>query len=65
MPVVGPPPVKLPPEPLRWPLIKSVAWAYEAGDRAQEEGGAPGLLPRAITAAYGEYGALNGAARGA
>jgi glycine/D-amino acid oxidase-like deaminating enzyme len=65
MPVVGPPFVKLPPEPLRWPLIKSVAWAYEAGDRAQEEGRAPGLLPRAITAAYGEYGALNGAARGA
>ena len=63
MPVVGPPLVKLPPEPLRWPLVKSVAWAYEAGDRAQEQGRAPGMVPRVITAMYGRYGALNGAAR--
>jgi len=63
MPVVGAPLVKLPPEPLRWPLVKSVAWAYEAGDRAQEQGRAPGMVPRVITAMYGRYGALNGAAR--
>jgi hypothetical protein len=55
--------VKLPPEPLRWPLVKSVAWAYEAGDRAQEQGRAPGMVPRVITAMYGRYGARNGAAR--
>jgi glycine/D-amino acid oxidase-like deaminating enzyme len=63
LPVVGPPPVKVPPEPLRWPLVKSVAWAYETGDRAQEQGRSPSLLPRLITAAYGQYGARNGAVR--
>jgi glycine/D-amino acid oxidase-like deaminating enzyme len=63
MPVVGPPLVKLPPEPLRWPLVKSVAWAHEAGDRAQEEGRRPGLLPRLVSAVYGQYGAHNGATR--
>jgi glycine/D-amino acid oxidase-like deaminating enzyme len=61
--VVGPPPATVPPEPLRWPLVKSVAWAYEAGDRAREQGRAQGLLPRVITAVYGKYGAQNGATR--
>jgi len=63
MPVVGPPLGKVPPEPLRWPLVKSVAWAYETSDRANERGGGPGLLPRVVTAVYGEYGARNGATR--
>jgi glycine/D-amino acid oxidase-like deaminating enzyme len=63
MPVVGPPLVTVPPEPLRWPLVKSVAWAYEAGDRAQEQGRRPGVLPRLVTATYGQYGAHNGATR--
>ena len=38
MPVVGPPLVRLPPEPLRWPLVQSVSLAYEASDRAHEQG---------------------------
>ena len=53
MPVVGPPLVQLPPEPLRWPLVQSVSLAYEASDRAHEQGRRPGLLPRAVIAGYG------------
>ncbi len=40
MPVVGPPLAQLPPEPLRWPLVQTVSLAYEASDRAHEQGGA-------------------------
>lgn len=64
MPVVGPPLAKLPPEPLRCPMIQSVSWAYEASDRACESGREPGLVSRAVIAAYGSYGAHNGAVRG-
>ena len=64
MPVVGPPLAQLPPEPLRWPLVQSVSLAYEARDRAHEHGRRPGLLPRAVIAGYGRYGALNGATGG-
>ncbi len=63
MPVVGPPLASVPPEPLRWPLVQSVAWAHEAGDRAEEQGRGRGFLPRAIAAVYGQYGAHNGATR--
>jgi len=59
MAVVGPPLVQLPPEPVRWPLVQSVSWAYEASDRAREQGRSPGVLPRAVIAGYGRYGALN------
>ena len=61
LPVVGPPLKQLPPEPLRWPLVQSVSWAYEASDRAHEQGRRPGLLPRTVIAGYGGYGALNSA----
>ena len=61
MPVVGPPLAQLPPEPLRWPLVQTTAMAYEASDRAHEQGRAPGLLPRAVIAVYGGYAALNSA----
>ena len=50
LPVVGPPLSQLPPEPVRWPLVQSVTWAYEASDRAHERGRRPGLLPRAVVA---------------
>jgi glycine/D-amino acid oxidase-like deaminating enzyme len=63
MPVVGPPPAKLPPEPLRCPMVQSVSWAYEASDRAHEDGREPGLLSRFVIGAYGSYGAHNGAVR--
>jgi glycine/D-amino acid oxidase-like deaminating enzyme len=58
MPVVGPPLTRLPPEPLRWPLVRTTAWAHEAGDRAHERGRRPGLVSRAVIAAYGGYAAL-------
>jgi hypothetical protein len=61
MPVVGPPLTQLPSEPLRWPLVQTTTWAYEASDRAHELGRGPGLLPRAVIAAYGGYAALNSA----
>ena len=43
MPVVGPPLSQLPPEPVRWPLVQSVTWAYEARDRAHDGEGGPAL----------------------
>jgi glycine/D-amino acid oxidase-like deaminating enzyme len=61
LPVVGPPLAQLPPEPLRWPLVQTTTLAYEASDRAHEQGRRPGLLPRAVIAAYGGYAALSGA----
>jgi glycine/D-amino acid oxidase-like deaminating enzyme len=61
MPVVGPPLTLVPPEPIRWPLVQSVSLAYEASDRAHEQGRRPGVVPRAVIAGYGGYGALNGA----
>jgi glycine/D-amino acid oxidase-like deaminating enzyme len=61
MPVVGPPLVRVPPEPLRWPLVQTTSWAYEAGDRAGERGERPGLLARAVIRAYGTYAARNSA----
>ena len=64
MPVVGPPLVRLPPEPVRWPLVQTTSLAYEARDRAHEQGRRPGLLPRAVIAAYGGYSALSSATGG-
>jgi len=64
MPVVGPPRACPPPEPLRRPLVGSVAWAYERHDRAHEDGRRPGVLPRAIIGTYGRYAALNSATGG-
>jgi len=61
MPVVGPPPACPPPEPLRWPLVSSVSWAYERHDTAHAVGRRPGLLPRAIIGSYGRYTAMNSA----
>jgi len=64
LPVVGPPLTQLPPEPLRWPLVQTTSWAYEASDRAHEQGRRPGVAPRVVVAAYGAYAALGHAARG-
>jgi len=61
LPVVGPPQVLPPPEPLRWPLVSSVTWAYEAGDRAREQGRRPGLVSRAVIGSYGRYTNMNSA----
>jgi glycine/D-amino acid oxidase-like deaminating enzyme len=38
MPVVGPVVGKVPPEPLRWPLLRIAVWALESGDRREDAG---------------------------
>jgi glycine/D-amino acid oxidase-like deaminating enzyme len=40
LPVVGPEVGKVPPEPLRWPLVRAAVWALESGD-AREDTGRP------------------------
>jgi len=57
LPVVGPPLIKVPPEPLRRPLVQVVAWAYESGDRAQERGRRRGLVRTAVERAFDAYAA--------
>lgn len=64
MPVVGPPLVRVPPEPLRRPLVQAVSVAHEASDLAHEQGHRPGLVPRAVIAGYGAYDVLGRAGRG-
>ena len=44
MPVVGPEVSKVPPEPLRWPLVRAAVWALESGDRRAAAGSGRGLL---------------------
>lgn len=61
LPVVGPPLVQVPPEPLRWPLVQTTAWAHEAGDRARERGRRPDPVSRGVLALYGRYAARNSA----
>jgi glycine/D-amino acid oxidase-like deaminating enzyme len=48
MPVVGPPVALAPPEPIRWPLVRSAVWALESGDRAEAEGRRRNLVRTAI-----------------
>jgi glycine/D-amino acid oxidase-like deaminating enzyme len=62
MPVVGPPMVRLPPEPLRWPMVRTVAWAGESGDRAAEAGRRPGLFRGLVMRTYEIYARQAGAA---
>jgi glycine/D-amino acid oxidase-like deaminating enzyme len=55
LPVVGPPLVSVPPEPLRWPLVSAAAWAYERGDRAAQHGRRPGIVAQVASAAMDRY----------
>lgn len=48
LPVVGPPVAKAPPEPLRWPLVRSALWALESGDRRRDDGRRRGFLQSVI-----------------
>ena len=57
LPVVGPPLLRVPPEPLRWPLVGLAAWAVERGDRAQQRGRRRGHTARAAGAAMDLYAA--------
>ena len=54
LPVVGPS-EPLPPEPLRWPMVRAAEWAYEASDRAAEQGRRRPLLPGAVIALMERY----------
>jgi glycine/D-amino acid oxidase-like deaminating enzyme len=48
LPVVGPPVGSVPPEPFRWPLVRSAVWGLESGDRAETGGSRRGRLQRAL-----------------
>lgn len=48
MPVVGPPLRRVPPEPLRYPALRALAWAMEESDRAADEGRRPSALVRSL-----------------
>jgi len=48
LPVVGPPVRRVPPEPLRWPLVRAAIWGLESGDRMETAGRRRGLLRRAL-----------------
>ncbi len=54
LPVVRPP-EPLPPEPLRWPMVRTAEWAYEASDRASERGGRRPLVSRGVIALMERY----------
>jgi glycine/D-amino acid oxidase-like deaminating enzyme len=55
LPVVGPPLGRVPPEPLRWPLVAAVEWAYRSGDQTQERGGSRGWARSAVGRAFDAY----------
>ena len=55
MPVNAPEVAKVPPEPLRWPVVKLSAWALESGDQREQAGRPRGLVRRAIGGAPGAY----------
>jgi glycine/D-amino acid oxidase-like deaminating enzyme len=48
LPVVGPPARKVPPEPLRWPLVRAAIWGLESGDRREAAGRRRGLVRSVI-----------------
>jgi glycine/D-amino acid oxidase-like deaminating enzyme len=48
LPVAGPPVAAVPPEPLRWPLVRAAVWGLETGDRAESSGARRSLLERAL-----------------
>ncbi len=56
-PVVGPPLTRVPPEPFRWPMVQSMAWLMETGDRRQEEGRSRGVVRRAAERVFDAYSA--------
>jgi hypothetical protein len=65
MPVVGREIGAVPPEPLRYPLVRAAVWALASGDRREERGRPRGLLQRLVGGApiaYRERLARRGAA---
>ena len=54
LPVVRPP-EPLPPEPLRWPMVRTAEWAYETSDHAAERGRRRPLVSRGVIALMERY----------
>ena len=54
LPVVRPPDL-LPPEPLRWPMVRIAEWAYETSDRAGERGRRRPPLAAAVVSIMERY----------
>jgi glycine/D-amino acid oxidase-like deaminating enzyme len=63
LPVVGPPLTLVPPEPLRWPMVQTMAWLMETGDRRAEQGRPRGLARDAAGRIFDAYCAALPAAR--
>jgi len=55
LPVVGPPLTRVPPEPFRWPMVQSMAWLMETGDKREEEGRSRGFVRRAAERVFDAY----------
>ncbi len=51
LPVVGPPLCKVPPEPLRWPIVKTVSRLVVNGDLHRQRGGRGGRVGRLASSA--------------
>ena len=49
------PPEPLPPEPLRWPMVRVAEWAYETSDRAAERGRSRPRLSGAVISLMERY----------
>ena len=54
LPVVRPP-APLPPEPLRWPMVRLAEWAFESGDTAAEAGRGRPRLASVVVALMERY----------
>jgi glycine/D-amino acid oxidase-like deaminating enzyme len=63
LPVVGPPPLLVPPEPFRWPLVRAVEWVYEHGDGARERGRRHDVLSGVTSRVMDAYASRHGRAR--
>jgi hypothetical protein len=55
LPVVGPPLSAVPPEPLRWPLVKLLASTIETSELTQQRGGRATLRGRLAAAVFERY----------
>jgi glycine/D-amino acid oxidase-like deaminating enzyme len=55
LPLVGPPLTRVPPEPLRWPMVQAMAWLMETGDHAEESSRPRGLVRTAAGRIFDAY----------
>jgi glycine/D-amino acid oxidase-like deaminating enzyme len=58
LPVVGPPLTLVPPEPLRWPMVQTMSWLMETGDRRSQAGERRGLVRAAAERVFDAYCAV-------